>query len=170
MAIILTNGKYYIKTSKSGGIEKTDNIKEAQVFYSCNRAMKKVFKAPVLCKGYYPYDTEDIEGDKLKEKQKRRKYTVEERKIIYDKSNGHCQLCGRKIPFDSMTLDHVIPLSKGGKDTMENIQPTCSVCNRIKTDILPMEFMEKITEIFLYQTQKRIKNLERYQMIKNLLQ
>lgn len=131
--------------------------------------MRKVFKAPALCKGYYPYDTEDIEADKPKEKQKREKYTVEERKIFYDKSNGHCQLCGRKISLDSMTLDHVIPLSKGGKDTMENIQSACSICNRMKTDILPMEFMEKITEIFLYQTEKRIGDGERYQQIKSLL-
>ena len=59
MAIVLTNGLYYITVSTTGKIGKTLNIEEAQTFYSCNVAMKKVFKAPGKCKGYYPFDTED---------------------------------------------------------------------------------------------------------------
>jgi 5-methylcytosine-specific restriction endonuclease McrA len=43
---------------------------------------------------------------------------------------GHrCVRCGRK---DRLTRDHVIPLSKGGDDRIENIQPLCHWCNARK--------------------------------------
>jgi len=39
-----------------------------------------------------------------------------------------------------MTIDHVQPLSKGGKDHIKNIQPMCYPCNQIKADsIIPRE-------------------------------
>jgi 5-methylcytosine-specific restriction endonuclease McrA len=33
-----------------------------------------------------------------------------------------------------MTIDHILPRSKGGKDTLENLQPMCSSCNAKKAD------------------------------------
>ena len=40
MAVVLTNGEYYIShDNRTGGIVKTSNVEEAQVFYSCNTAM-----------------------------------------------------------------------------------------------------------------------------------
>lgn len=44
----------------------------------------------------------------------RRKFTDYERKNIYARGNGRCAICGRPIDFNSMTVDHKIPLSKGG--------------------------------------------------------
>lgn len=169
MAIILTNGEFYIKTSKKGGIQKTDNIIEAQRFPSCNRAMCKVLKAPGKCKGYYPYDTEDIDWNRPRAKQIRKKYSQAERKKIYDKADGHCQLCGRKVHFTDMTLDHVIPLSMGGADLMENLQCTCEVCNRFKSNILPDTFFDRITEIFIYQMEKKFGDNFSWRMARNLL-
>lgn len=153
MAIVLTNGTYYIRTSQTGKIQKTDNIMEAQTFYSCNAAMRKVFKAPGKCKNYYPFDTEDG----YKSKRVRKKYSSEERKTIYDISNGCCELCGRKLLFQDMTLDHVVPLSMGGKDEMENLQSSCLLCNQIKSNILPEKFIERISLIYLYQMEKKYK-------------
>ncbi len=51
MAIVLTNGKCFIAVSSTGKISKTEDIEEAQTFYSCNVAMKKVFKAPGKMQG-----------------------------------------------------------------------------------------------------------------------
>lgn len=169
MAIILTNGEFYIRTSKEGGIQKTDNIEEAQTFYSCNRAMRKVLNAPGKCKGYYPYDTNDTEWNRSREKQIRKKYLKMDRRMIYDKAGGHCQLCGRKIPLENMSLDHIYPLSMGGADSLENLQCTCEVCNRFKSNILPDTFFDRITEIFIYQMEKKYGDNAAWKMSRNLL-
>ncbi|MGN9126022.1 HNH endonuclease [Oliverpabstia intestinalis] len=171
MAIVLTNGEYFIKTSKTGGIEKTTDIREAQTFYSCNVAMNKAFKAPGKCKGYYPYDFDDITscGIKINKKQNRKKFTTEQRKIIYQKANGRCQLCGRKIEYEDMTLDHIVPLSLGGADEMDNLQCTDFACNKFKANIFPAEFAHRITEIFMFQMEKKHSNRLKWKIARKLM-
>lgn len=43
--------------------------------------------------------------------------------------NHKCLACGLEKP---LTIDHVIPLSKGGSNTIDNVQPLCASCNSIK--------------------------------------
>lgn len=169
MAIVLTNGMFYIATTKSGGILKTPLLEEAQTFYSVNSAMMKIFKAPGKCKGYYPYDTED-KACKCGTKRKRRKYSEEERKIIYDRSGGRCALCGQKLLLDDMTIDHIVPLSMGGEDSLDNIQASCFACNQFKDNILPDVFLNRIIKIFLYQTEKNCSRNMKLKIIDKILQ
>lgn len=105
------------------------------------------------CKGYYPYDTEDNNG--CSEKIKRKTYSKEERKSIYNKAGGRCELCGCRLVLEDMTLDHIVPLSMGGEDSMKNLQTACYACNRFKSNILPDDFMDRIIKIFLYQTEQK---------------
>lgn len=57
MAIVLTNGTHYIAHDKSGAIIKVTNIKQAQDFYSVERAIAQKKKSPSKTKGYYYIDT-----------------------------------------------------------------------------------------------------------------
>ena len=47
------------------------------------------------------------------------------------KKNGNkCSICGRKFDeFEHPTIDHIFPISLGGKDNIENLQLTCNICN-----------------------------------------
>lgn len=56
------------------------------------------------------------------------------RRDIYNKYDGHCAYCGKKIEFDDMTIDHIVPSSKGGVNTLDNTIPSCQLCNNQKAD------------------------------------
>lgn len=100
---------------------------------------------------------------------KRKKYSQAVRKSIYDKYDGRCQLCGRKILFSDMTLDHYIALSMGGLDDTSNLVPTCFPCNQFKSNIAPSLFEERITEIFMYQMEKKYSGKWIWNFIKEIL-
>ncbi|HEX8155229.1 MAG TPA: HNH endonuclease [Thermoanaerobaculia bacterium] len=48
---------------------------------------------------------------------------------IYLRDQNRCQYCGRKFPSSELSLDHVIPISRGGKSTWENVVCACLPCN-----------------------------------------
>lgn len=54
--------------------------------------------------------------------------------------HGHvCAMCDRALTYRSTTIDHVIPVSKGGRRTVDNEVPMCAPCNESKRDKLPPE-------------------------------
>jgi len=157
MALVITNGDYFL--AQGTKVRKTKNSEEIKVFDRVRDASDSIKKKPGLLKGYYVYDTvtKKVCWEQRKHHKaypKRKKYSTSVRKIIYNNANGCCQLCGSKILFDDMTLDHIIPLARNGADAVENLQCSCYACNQFKGHVLPDDFMERITKIFLYQTEK----------------
>ncbi len=57
-------------------------------------------------------------------------------------SKGVCWYCKRTIPSGELTMDHIVPLSRGGKTTKGNVAPACKECNNKKKQLLPMEWEE----------------------------
>ena len=57
-------------------------------------------------------------------------YSKDEWDSLVEKMNGVCPRC--KQPTEKFTVDHIIPISKGGSNTIENIQPLCFSCNASK--------------------------------------
>ena len=51
---------------------------------------------------------------------------------LYGKQEGICAGCLVMFPFRNMTIDHVIPQSKGGSDHFDNLQLLCNACNSMK--------------------------------------
>lgn len=50
------------------------------------------------------------------------------------KRGSICKICGNKMSADKLTLDHIIPLAKGGTWEMSNLQLACYQCNQEKSD------------------------------------
>lgn len=50
-----------------------------------------------------------------------------------------CQYCGERGPAENLTFDHVIPRSRGGRTTWENVVTACSPCNLVKGHKLPRQ-------------------------------
>jgi 5-methylcytosine-specific restriction endonuclease McrA len=63
----------------------------------------------------------------------RRKIT---RRAVFARDGWECQYCGCR---SQLTVDHVIPRSKGGTSDWENIVASCAPCNRRKGDLLPRQ-------------------------------
>jgi 5-methylcytosine-specific restriction endonuclease McrA len=60
--------------------------------------------------------------------------TAKEWKWLKEFYNYTCLCCGRCEPEIKLTLDHVVPISKGGKNVISNAQPLCGSCNTSKKD------------------------------------
>lgn len=58
------------------------------------------------------------------------------------RSEGVCYFCRRKFPQKELTMDHIVPLIRGGKSTKGNIVPACKECNNKKKHMLPIEWEE----------------------------
>jgi 5-methylcytosine-specific restriction endonuclease McrA len=56
------------------------------------------------------------------------------------KERGRCYYCNRKVGPGELTMDHIVPLIRGGKSTKSNIVPACKECNSKKKYLLPIEW------------------------------
>jgi 5-methylcytosine-specific restriction endonuclease McrA len=57
---------------------------------------------------------------------------------------GECHYCRQKVGKSNLTMDHVLPLSRGGKSKKGNIVPACKECNNKKKYLLPVEWKEYV--------------------------
>jgi 5-methylcytosine-specific restriction endonuclease McrA len=61
------------------------------------------------------------------------------RKNILLRDRNTCQFCSRILPASELTLDHVVPRSRGGRSSWENLVACCYQCNNVKGDRTPEE-------------------------------
>lgn len=61
-------------------------------------------------------------------------------KMVWERDNFTCMYCGKPISSKhDLTADHIMPRSRGGKTTYENMTTACRYCNRKKNDRTPEE-------------------------------
>lgn len=72
-----------------------------------------------------------------------------------------CALCNSEIDYSlhyldpwSFVIDHVVPLAKGGTDTLDNIQAAHRYCNRLKSDTDPEDLGGGIKAPLIYVTER----------------
>ena len=52
---------------------------------------------------------------------------------------GICHHCGEKFSAGDLTMDHLVPIIRGGKSTKGNLVPSCKKCNAARKHRLPFE-------------------------------
>lgn len=60
---------------------------------------------------------------------------------------GICHYCGASVPPSELTMDHLIPISRGGTSERYNIVAACKDCNNRKKNLLPAEWDEYLKSI-----------------------
>ena len=82
------------------------------------------------------------QSKKIKYLHNRRKlignYTSEQWEKLCSFFNGICPRCGKQT--DKFTVDHIIPLSRGGTNTIDNLVPLCLRCNIQKSNIYTTDY------------------------------
>ncbi len=59
---------------------------------------------------------------------------------------GICHYCGRKFAPSELTMDHILPVARGGKSTRGNCVPCCKACNNDKKFLTPAELVMRELE------------------------
>lgn len=62
-------------------------------------------------------------------------------------SSGQCYYCGKKTAYKNLTMDHVLPLTRGGKSTKDNLVPSCKKCNTAKKSMMPLQWQEYLEKM-----------------------
>ena len=63
-----------------------------------------------------------------------------DRKAVWQKYGGRCAYCGCEITIKEMQVDHVKPKRIGGSNDMDNLNPSCRLCNHYKRAMSLEEF------------------------------
>ncbi len=60
---------------------------------------------------------------------------------------GTCFYCKGKVTHKDITMDHLVPLARGGRSTKDNLVPSCKKCNSKKKSMLPLEWQEYLEQL-----------------------
>jgi 5-methylcytosine-specific restriction endonuclease McrA len=77
------------------------------------------------------------------------RHTGKQIKELLEKQNYKCGICLACLHEKGYHADHVMPISKGGSNWIENIEMLCPKCNLAKRDKLPLEFAKEAIGMFL---------------------
>ena len=64
--------------------------------------------------------------------------------ILYQRQGGYCAGCDHHFQPRNLTIDHVVPSSKGGSDDVANVQLLCHACNQLKGDGSQQQMMTEL--------------------------
>ncbi|MCE5194972.1 MAG: HNH endonuclease [Nitrospiraceae bacterium] len=62
-------------------------------------------------------------------------------------SQGKCYFCGINFKPKELSMDHIVPIIRGGRSTKGNVVPACKECNNKKKHMLPIEWEEYLSRL-----------------------
>ncbi len=81
---------------------------------------------------------EEIRRERAKARELRQSHWWKRRRAA-----GICHYCGEKFPPRMLTMDHLVPLVRGGRSNKGNLVPACKECNTRKQNRLAFELETK---------------------------
>jgi 5-methylcytosine-specific restriction protein A len=91
---------------------------------------------------YAPVDPETLKRERQRARELRASQWWKRR--IAD---GVCHYCRRAVGRVHLTMDHIVPMGRGGRSTRGNVVPACKDCNTRKRSSLPVEWEEYLRRL-----------------------
>ncbi len=61
-------------------------------------------------------------------------------------AKGICHYCGRSTPPRELTMDHIVPIARGGRSTKGNVVSACKECNNAKKQLMATEWDQYLNQ------------------------
>jgi 5-methylcytosine-specific restriction protein A len=97
---------------------------------------------PVTTDFFFTADEEQSKREKAKAREMRGSQWWKRKR-----STGICYYCGKKFKPAELTMDHLVPIVRGGKSVQGNLVPACKECNTRKKYLLPAEWEEYLQSL-----------------------
>jgi len=158
---VITTGINYVSDSGSDGI--TTKYEKTKWFRSPADAEAYIAKhklpfTPVIvddegnmiemsAKKTFTSEQLAILGKSTTQKTDRIAMSTSTRHKVYQQGNGICAICGKPVSYEEFTIDHILPLSRGGSNDLNNLQIACRGCNELKNNRTDSELNKGLATI-----------------------
>ncbi len=88
---------------------------------------------------YYTLDPAHTDPARVKKEREKARKLKKSQWWLTQLNRGICHYCEKKFPRNKLTMDHIVPIARGGTSTQGNIVPACEECNREKKLETPVE-------------------------------
>ncbi len=88
---------------------------------------------------YYTLDPEHADPARIKREREKARKLRKTQWWLTLVNKGECHYCGKRFSAAKLTMDHIVPLARGGTSTQGNIVPACRECNHEKKLETPAE-------------------------------
>lgn len=89
----------------------------------------------------------DVSGEDIKRERNAARVLRESSWWKRKLSRGRCYYCNAQVPPKELTMDHIVPIIRGGKSVKSNVVTACKECNNKKKHLLPIEWEEYLTSL-----------------------
>ncbi len=93
------------------------------------------------------FDAPEVSEEQIKKEKEKARRLKRSAWWLRRLNEGICYYCMRKVGRQQLTMDHVVPLSRGGKSKKGNVVPACKECNNKKRYLLPLEWGEYLDSL-----------------------
>lgn len=146
-----------------------ERIQSKICFYQENGRFSKPIELDrllVLTDGYISYmaavkmgldmvECEIVKGNRILNYSSKRNHIAPSRRMeAYNRHNGICCICGQHIDANEFTIEHWIPLHRGGTNEQSNLKIAHEHCNAMKGNVLPDDFKKLVITAAGYQARQ----------------